>query len=161
MEKLVYVNRELKIVDDLVQAVGAAICLKEEEITDESCLDGLDMSKALVNIALFEPIGHNCNLRDSLSLQKLWCQKHYPKYHSTLISYRFFILSEWHNLRWFRECWTRSRYDEGYPQYRTHPQAGCLRCVDADEKLANVYISLVMSQEAFKQINPTVQLETF
>ncbi len=162
MKKLVYVNRDLKVVENPENAVGVALYLKEEEITDASCLDGLDMSKALVNIALFEPIGHDLSLMDSLALQKLWCQKHYPLLRSTLISYAFYRLSEWYSTRWFGECWTRSRYNEGYPQYRTHPEAACLRCVDADEKLANVYISLVMSWEEFKRINPDVQLqETF
>ena len=158
MNKFVYVNHDLKVVDELTQAVGVAILLKEEDITDVGCLDGLDMSKALVNIALFEPIGYNCFLLESLELQKQWSQRHCPFFRSTLISYVFCRLAVSYNMRWFKECWTRSRYDEGYPQYRTHPEAASQTFVDADEKLPNVYVSLVMCREEFRQINPTVQL---
>lgn len=70
MNKFVYVNHDLKVVDELTQAVGVAILLKEEDITDVGCLDGLDIGQALVNIALFEPIGYNCSLLESLELQK-------------------------------------------------------------------------------------------
>ncbi len=146
----------------MTQAVGVAILLKEEDITDVGCLDGLDIGQALVNIALFEPIGYNCFLLESLELQKQWSQRHCPFFRSTLISYVFCRLAVSYNMRWFKECWTRSRYDEGYPQYRTHPEAASQTFVDADERLPNVYVSLVMNREEFRQINPDVQfLEIF
>ena len=161
MNTLLYVNLDLKAETDFRKVVAVVADFQEEDITAEDCLDGLDTRQKLINIAFFEPIGHNKSLSESIELQKQWRERNYPQYHATLISYVFCQNAKKYGTTCFDKCWTRSRYDEGYPEYRTHPIAAWPVEIDVKEKLPNVYVSLVMRREDFTRLNPDVTLENF
>lgn len=156
MNKLLYVNQNLKVETDLSNAVAVVAFFKEDVITGAVWLDDLDLNRELINITFLKPIGHYQSLYESLKLQKKWQEHNYPQYHSTLVSKIFCKFIERYRLLYFDECWTRSRYNEGYPQYRTHPEAFGFYGVDAEDKLPNVYVSLVMTKEDFIKINSDI-----
>ena len=153
-DKLLLVNRELKVVPDMEQAAAVVMLVKEEDITDKDDISDLKLSDYLVNIAFLEPIGHDASLDESLAMHKQWQSKNYPQYHSTLISLLFYRTAQRCGLTSFKDCWSRSMCNEGYPQYRAYTMPASPLDVECDKKLPNVYASLVMTKEEFEKINP-------
>lgn len=161
MKKLLYVNQNLQAEFDIQKSVAVVDFFKETEVADGDCLDGLNLDCKLVNIAFFEPIGHNLTLRESLKLQKQWQEERYPDYRSTLISSSFVQMAQRYGWECFCGCWTRSLWNEGYPQYRNHREAAWPHDVGCSERLPNVYVSLVMDKQSFIKINPEVILDEY
>lgn len=155
-DKLLLVNRELKVVPDMEHADAVVMMIKEEDITDKDDISDLKLSDYLVNIAFLEPIGHNASLDESLAMHKQWRGRNYPQYNSTLISLLFYRTAQRCGLTSFKDCWSRSMYNEGYPQYRAYTMPASPLDAAYGEKLPNVYASLVMTKEEFELLNPDV-----
>ncbi len=159
--KLLYVDKTLKVVSDSAKGIAVVELIKEQEFLGESLLEGI-WFKPLVNIAFLSSIGQNKDLRESDLLRQEWGKENYPEYFSTLISSDFCFLARRFSLTAFNDCWTRSREDEGYPCYRTHPvlcQNGVVHEENPEQKMPNVYVSLVMLPEDFAKINPNIRLD--
>lgn len=161
MSELLYVNQNLQMVSDAKKSVAVVGFFQEADVADEVCLDGLNLNCQLINIAFWEPIGHNLTLRESLELQKRWQEEHYPDYRSTLISNFFVQMGKRYKWKCFYGCWTRSLWNEGYPQYRNHREAAWPHDVGWNETLPNVYVSLIMDRQSFININPEVILDEY
>lgn len=161
MDTLLYVNQDLKAETDFKKVVAVVASFQEEDITDDSDLKGLYIHQPLINIAFFEPIGHDKSLSESLKLLNRWRERNYPQYCATLISYVFCLNAKKYGTTCFDQCWTRSRDDEGYPEYRTHPRAAWPVAIETEEKLPNVYVSLVMRHEDFSRLNPGIEPSCF
>lgn len=161
MKKLLYVNQNLQPESNVQKSVAVVGFFQETDVANDHCLDGLNLNSKLINIAFFEPIGHNLPLHQSLELQKKWQAEHYPNYHSTLISSFFVRMAQRYGWKWFYGCWTRSLWNEGYPQYRDHREAAWPHDVRRDEALPNVYVSLVMDKQSFMNINPELILDEY
>ena len=158
LDGMLYVNKDLKIVEDIKDAVGVVGYFRENGFTGEHLLENLYAYKELVNIAFFEPIAKDKNFNESFNVVREWQKEHYPNHYATLISEWFYECSYNAGVDWFGPCWTRSRWDEGYPQYRSHSLAVGTNTTDEDEKLPNVYVSLVMSKERFLKLNPDANI---
>ena len=116
---------------------------------------------SFVNLAFLEPIGHEATLRESVAMCQNWQKIHYPQYRATLISSFFASMAKACGLKPFYDCWLRELEDDGYPQYRSHSTYAASRFVEAYEKLPNVYASLVMSEDDFARLNPTVDRQRY
>ena len=160
-ENLLLVDRNLKIVQTQEHAAAVVALLQEDDITDEDSLLGFNLYHRLVNIAFFEPIGHNASLIDSIAMNHKWRKTYYPQYHSTLISLFFYKMALKCGLDSFKDSWLRSRENERYSDFRSYPIAACPYDVAWDEKLPNVYVSLVMTIDDFIKLNPKVDFSKY
>lgn len=160
--KLLYVDKTLKVVSDSAQGIAVVELIKEQEFLGDGALGNIVLFNKLVNIAFLSSIGQDKDLRESNLLRQEWGKENYPEYVSALISSDFCFLARRFSLTAFNDCWTRSREDEGYPCYRTHPvlcQNGVVHEENPEQKMPNVYVSLVMLPEDFAQINPNIRLD--
>lgn len=162
--KLLYVDKELKVVSDAAKGVAVVDLIKEQEFLGDGALGNIFLFNKLVNIAFLASIGQDKDLQESDLLRQKWAKENYPAYLSSLISSDFCFLARRLPLAAFDNCWTRSRQDEGYPCYRSHPVLCKDRIIyeeDYRQKMPNVYVSLVMPQEEFVALNPEVRLEDY
>lgn len=160
-DNLLLVNQNLQVVQEIEKAAAMVGFIQEDDLTDEDSLMGLNLNDRLVNIAFFEPIGHNASLIDSLAMNREWRKAHYPKYHSTLISLFFYKIALKCGFDSFKDSWLRSRENERHSDFRSYPIAACPYDVPWDEKLPNVYVSLVMTREDFLKLNPNVDFTKY
>lgn len=160
-ENLLLVDRNLKIVPTLEHAAAMVALIQEDDLTDEDSLIGFNLNHSLVNIAFFEPIGHHASLIDSIAMNREWRKIYYPQYHSTLISLFFYKMALKCGLDSFKDSWLRSRENERHSDFRSYPIAACPYDVAWDEKLPNVYVSLVMTRDDFMKLNPEVDFSKY
>ena len=159
---MLYVDKALKVVSDSANGIAVVELIKEQEFLGDDALGNISLFNKLVNIAFLASIGQDKDLRESNLLQQEWGKENYPEHFSTLISSEFCFLARRFSLTAFNDCWTRSREDEGYPCYRTHPvlcKNGFIHEENPKQKMPNVYVSLVMLPEDFAQINPNIRLD--
>ena len=65
LDGMLYANEDLKIVEDIKDAVGVVGYFRENGFTGEHLLENLYAYKELVNIAFFEPIAKDKNFNES------------------------------------------------------------------------------------------------
>lgn len=158
-KRYLFVDKNLKVscFDDAVAMV--ALIHKNEPIAesiflDDEFFDRFHFNKPFINIAFFEPIGHDVGVRESVLLIQDWVKMHYPQYRATLISCTFTSMADDFGFKAFHDCWLRELENEGYPQYREHVTFDYYPQSSNPDKLPNVYASIVMSVEDFTKLNP-------
>ena len=160
MENIFYLNKNLQIETYKSDAVAFAYYFKDKDHNSLYQL-GNNRFKKIVEITFFDPIDHFANLIKSNKLQKNWCQKHYPQYHSFLPSETICKLINAKTNKNFDNCWTRTSDNDGYPMCRNYPvmiKDGRFYLGDTFGIVKNVYVSLVLTKEEFLKINSNAKL---
>ena len=158
---LLCVDKNLRVTNNFIKAVAIVDFFKDDKIINANELEGLNLQNKLVNIAFIEPIAKYKTLYEGFEEKRQWTAKNYPMYHSTLISYKFYLLLKKCNLNLstFKDCFTRNYEAGGYPNYRKYAveissEKGII--CDCSDITQNVYVSLVMKEKDFLKINPEI-----